>query len=87
MKLSRKHVDVGPEHQGHIIRFVEVCDPPPADDSEGIVCAVCRTCGNPDEDDSFVILALIEDAETIAAIVAEIGPLDRAYIEPGKGIQ
>lgn len=80
MKLSRKHVDIGPEHVGHTIRFVEVFDPPPADDV-GVVCAVCRTCGNPADDDNVLLLAVIEDQETIAEIRAEVEPLKKVYIK------
>jgi len=83
MKLSRKAVDIGPEHVGHTIRFVEICDPPPADGA-GVVCAVCRTCGNPNDEDSFVLLAVVEDETAVEEIREHLGDLAKCYIE---GIQ
>jgi hypothetical protein len=83
VKLSNKELRITAEHIGHIVKFVEVFDPPPNDDV-GVVCVVCRTCGKSSDPDSVVLLSVVESPALVADIRTKMGQLQRVYIHPEK---
>jgi hypothetical protein len=55
-------------------------DPPP-NDGIGVVCAVCRTCGDPADESTFVILAVVEDENAVQEIREMQGGISKCYME------
>ena len=78
-KLDRKAVDIGPEHIDHFIRFVDVVEN--ENDLDPICCAVCLTCGNPEDPDTGRLVSVIEDQAAAAEIRRQVGELSRVTIE------
>jgi hypothetical protein len=78
-KLDRKAVDIGPEHIGHTVEFVDVVED--AGDQAPVCCAMCRTCGNPEDPNSRKLAAVVTDPEALFFIHLNFGELPRVTIE------